>query len=965
MSSDAIALWTELSSDPELIAGVRAGDTAAFGVLYERHVDAARKVAAVYTNAAADVDDVVSESFSRVLRALQRGDGPDLAFRAYLFTIVRRTGLDLIDRGIRTKPRDDMGEYESSLGYGPSSDEPAIAGFEHGMVADAFKSLPERWQAVLWYTEVEKKSPREIAPLLGLSANGVAALSYRAREALRQAYLQQHLNVADTVNCLEANTQLGAYVRGGLSKREHSAVDTHIKSCERCAGLVAELEDVNRGMRGIIAPLVLGAAGMGALEGGLPIGGAFAPQPTAAGSAGAAGVGGAGGAGGTGVGAGVHSTVGAGAVAGSGGGTAGAAAAGVGGAGAVAVGSGGIASTIAGFAGLVVPTVAVVAVVAVVVNSAAIIGLVDGPTSQLGGQSVPGAAEAKGLTGDDAVGDGDTLLPETTPSPSPESPPADDDAASANPGASSPSDRNRDNEQDQGREGSSQGSPGSTTNPDPDPAPTTDSSPPDNDPAPPSRSPLLQFVSVPLDYLEVSRLAPNVGMTVENSGDGDAENVIAGIVLPEGLAFAPPSGGASATSVVRHARLDAFVEFATEGTFTSDGWTCELFDDGQRSACSLDQLGSGDEASLLLDLDITGDVADDAVTTFSVNYGEVAENYSVRTGIEEEDDELNVRYAASGSVAAIQVGAPLMSCGLEDSQCRNAMSFSANSTSSQYNNNYWNMVPLNEYEGDGTSNSAATYLALPEGSEVLYASLEWSANRDNDHDEFDAEPAAARLLVPGGGDFIDITADSTRYSFDDGEVREYYQSRVDITDLVQEHGGGGGEWMLADIALTDGNDAADPSYYGGFGITVIYEHTDLPDSRVALFDGSRWVRTGDTTEFAFVTDDPAEVTVGWIAWEADRGIGGDRVDINGDELKPQRSNPGGNWPDTFAEPSNGAPDNAADATAFGSKYANSLGVDAKPFGKKSVDEGTHTLTALTDGDQYLISAVTVTIAYAD
>ncbi|WP_291378065.1 sigma-70 family RNA polymerase sigma factor, partial [Demequina sp.] len=303
MGNELIALWTEMSSDPELIAGVRAGDSAAFGVLYERHATAARKVAAQYTNTPADIDDVVSESFSRVLRALQQGDGPDLAFRAYLFTIVRRTGMDLINKGIRTRPRDDMSPYESALGYEASSDEPALANFEQGLVADAFTSLPERWQAVLWYTEVEKKSPKEIAPLLGLSANGVAALSYRAREALRQAYLQQHLATAGDVDCLEANAQLGAFVRGGLNKRESSRVDEHVRTCAKCAALVAELEDVNRGMRGIIAPLVLGAAGVAALEGGLPIGGVLG---TATGGGAAAGSGtgatvGAGGAGTSGV----------------------------------------------------------------------------------------------------------------------------------------------------------------------------------------------------------------------------------------------------------------------------------------------------------------------------------------------------------------------------------------------------------------------------------------------------------------------------------------------------------------------------------------------------------------------------------------------------------------------------------------------------------------------------------------
>ena len=58
------------------------------------------------------------------------------------------------------------------------------------MIARAFASLPERWQAVLWHTEIEGARPADVAPLLGLTANGVAALAYRAREGLRQAYLQ-------------------------------------------------------------------------------------------------------------------------------------------------------------------------------------------------------------------------------------------------------------------------------------------------------------------------------------------------------------------------------------------------------------------------------------------------------------------------------------------------------------------------------------------------------------------------------------------------------------------------------------------------------------------------------------------------------------------------------------------------------------------------------------------------------
>src|SRR5690554_6559633 len=153
MEHRAVNLWTDQTSDAELIAGVRAGETAAIGVLYERHAPAARRVASMYAASPRDIDDIVSESFARVLKALQQGAGPDLAFRAYLFTVVRRAGIDTINRGKRTRPNDNMEVHEAGLGFEPSSDEPALDGFEHEVVAEAFRSLPERWQVVLWYTE--------------------------------------------------------------------------------------------------------------------------------------------------------------------------------------------------------------------------------------------------------------------------------------------------------------------------------------------------------------------------------------------------------------------------------------------------------------------------------------------------------------------------------------------------------------------------------------------------------------------------------------------------------------------------------------------------------------------------------------------------------------------------------------------------------------------------------------------
>ena len=138
---------------------------------------------------------------------------------------------------------------------------------------------------MLWHTEVEGLSPAQVAPILGLTANGVAALAYRAREGLRQAYLQQHLAAPLDDACRPYSDRLGAYARGGLSKRETAQVEEHLDTCAKCRELVLELSDVGSGMRAVVAPLILGLAVAGYLSSGpLLFPGAAAAAGTLAGA---------------------------------------------------------------------------------------------------------------------------------------------------------------------------------------------------------------------------------------------------------------------------------------------------------------------------------------------------------------------------------------------------------------------------------------------------------------------------------------------------------------------------------------------------------------------------------------------------------------------------------------------------------------------------------------------------------
>lgn len=249
---------TDGPGDAELISAVRGGDIDAYGDLFARHVGAARSLARQLVSPI-DADDLVSDAFAKVLGVLQRGGGPDLAFRAYLLTAVRRLHIDKIRAGAKVQTTDDMDKFDPGIPFKDT----VVEGFENATAATAFASLPERWQMVLWHTEVEGLKPAEVGELLGMSANSVSALAYRAREGLRQAYLTSHAPEHDDATCRWTHNHLGAYVRNGVSRRDAVKIEEHLDECRSCLALYLELTEVNSNLGAILGPLVLGGAAAG------------------------------------------------------------------------------------------------------------------------------------------------------------------------------------------------------------------------------------------------------------------------------------------------------------------------------------------------------------------------------------------------------------------------------------------------------------------------------------------------------------------------------------------------------------------------------------------------------------------------------------------------------------------------------------------------------------------------------
>ncbi|MEV6290230.1 sigma-70 family RNA polymerase sigma factor [Streptomyces sp. NPDC051896] len=306
--------------DGELIERMRGGDDSAYEELYRRHANLVRRYARSCCRDAHTADDLTAEVFARMLQAVRGGSGPEHAVRAYLLTSVRRVAAHWTKSARREQLVDDfavfaqqashaseesgtaasVGSFGAGLDLG--ADVRAMHEAEQSMAMRAFRSLPARWQAVLWHTEVEDESPSEVAVLFGLDANGTRVLASRAREGLKQAYLQAHVSasLAADEECSRYADQLGTYARRKLRIRAERGLRKHLEECAKCRLAAAQIEEVAGGIPAVVPVAVIGwfgAAGyakaLGVIAGSAGAGAAGAAAATGSSSGGAGGAGGA------------------------------------------------------------------------------------------------------------------------------------------------------------------------------------------------------------------------------------------------------------------------------------------------------------------------------------------------------------------------------------------------------------------------------------------------------------------------------------------------------------------------------------------------------------------------------------------------------------------------------------------------------------------------------------------------
>jgi DNA-directed RNA polymerase specialized sigma24 family protein len=217
----------------DLLARARQADRDAFGELFRRFRRYAEAVAR--SCGAGDPEEAAAESFRLVVSAIESGSGPTVAFGPYLATTVRsvaRRQRQLAARQEIVEPTtfDAVGVDESTAMPDP-------------VLATAFASLPERWQSVIWYVDVEGMRPRQVVDLVEVpSSNAASALLLRARAGLRVAYLEALVGEAHTP---EVRAHLAGLVAGAATADELDlAAQWHLERCPECRELQSRVSAI-------------------------------------------------------------------------------------------------------------------------------------------------------------------------------------------------------------------------------------------------------------------------------------------------------------------------------------------------------------------------------------------------------------------------------------------------------------------------------------------------------------------------------------------------------------------------------------------------------------------------------------------------------------------------------------------------------------------------------------------------
>jgi RNA polymerase sigma factor (sigma-70 family) len=246
------------ASDERLVARLRAGDDAAFEVIYDRHHRDLLAFCRHMLGSREEAEDALQLVFLSMHRHLRTDDRP-VRVKPWLYAVARNRCLSVLRARREAVALDDVRE--------PSTDGLLVAAEVErrqdlkDMLAD-LRHLPDEQRAALLLCELGGLSHDDVAEVLEVRRAKVKALVFQAREALMTA------RSAREADCHEIREQL-ATLRGAALRR--STLRRHVATCPGCAAFKAEVKR-QRSALALLLPVVPGTVAATASGGGVVAG---------------------------------------------------------------------------------------------------------------------------------------------------------------------------------------------------------------------------------------------------------------------------------------------------------------------------------------------------------------------------------------------------------------------------------------------------------------------------------------------------------------------------------------------------------------------------------------------------------------------------------------------------------------------------------------------------------------------
>jgi RNA polymerase sigma-70 factor (ECF subfamily) len=172
---------TEPNEEQRVVARATRRDSAAFGILYETHLDRVYRYVYYRVGSTTEAEDLTEQVFLKAWEAIDRYESRGVPFIAWLYRLAHNLVIDHYRARRPTMPLEDVGEAEEP---GANILDAVESQLDAEQVREALRKLSPEHQQLIVLRFVEGMSHAEVAQITGKSEGATRVVQFRALQNL-------------------------------------------------------------------------------------------------------------------------------------------------------------------------------------------------------------------------------------------------------------------------------------------------------------------------------------------------------------------------------------------------------------------------------------------------------------------------------------------------------------------------------------------------------------------------------------------------------------------------------------------------------------------------------------------------------------------------------------------------------------------------------------------------------------